>query len=80
MANLADEYGTDVEISITALTTTIHAETPTGAPAGLHSLLEQLGLERHEYPTGEPLYVCAQAASALRRGRPPPRPTSRRNT
>ncbi len=57
MANLADEYGTDVEIYIKALTTTIHADTPTGAPASLHDLLEQLGLERHEYPAGEPLYI-----------------------
>ncbi|MEU2991580.1 hypothetical protein ABZ772_14510 [Streptomyces griseoincarnatus] len=57
MANLADDYGTDVEIYIKALTTTIHADTPTGAPAGLHDLLEQLGLERHAYPTGEPLYI-----------------------
>ncbi|WP_240437941.1 hypothetical protein [Streptomyces alfalfae] len=57
MANLADEYGTDVEIYIKALTTTIHADTPTGAPTSLHDLLEQLGLERHEYPTGEPLYI-----------------------
>jgi hypothetical protein len=57
MANLADEYGTDVELYIKALTTTIHADTPTGAPAELHGLLEQLGLERHEHPTGEPLYA-----------------------
>lgn len=57
MANLADEYGTDVEIYIKALTTTIHADTPTGAPTGLHDLLEQLGLERHAYPAGEPLYI-----------------------
>ncbi|WP_327370589.1 hypothetical protein [Streptomyces sp. NBC_01217] len=57
MANLADEYGTDVEICIKALTTTIHADTSTGAPAQLHDLLEQLGLERHEYPTGGPLYI-----------------------
>ncbi|MGA5200591.1 hypothetical protein [Streptomyces variegatus] len=57
MANLADEYGTDVEIYIKALTTTIHADTPTGAPAKLHDLLEQLGLKRHEYPTGAPLYI-----------------------
>ncbi|MCX4531063.1 hypothetical protein [Streptomyces sp. NBC_01669] len=57
MANLADEYGTDVEIYIKALTTTIHADTPTGAPARLHDLLEQLGLERHEYPTGGPIYI-----------------------
>ncbi|MEV4449527.1 hypothetical protein [Streptomyces mirabilis] len=57
MANLADEYGTDVEIYIKALTTTIHAGTPSGAPAKLHDLLEQLGLERHEYPMGAPLYI-----------------------
>ncbi|MFI5751078.1 hypothetical protein ACIBBE_35410 [Streptomyces sp. NPDC051644] len=57
MANLADEYGTDVEIYIKALTTTIHADTPTGAPARLHDLLEQHGLERHEYPTGGPFYI-----------------------
>ncbi|MFD5161805.1 hypothetical protein ACFWMJ_27630 [Streptomyces hawaiiensis] len=57
MANLADEYGTDVEIYIKALTTTIHADTPTGAPAGLHGLLEQLGLERHEYPADTPIYI-----------------------
>ncbi|MGW3692339.1 hypothetical protein ACWD6U_00410 [Streptomyces sp. NPDC005149] len=57
MANLADEYGTDVEIYIKALTTTIHADTPTGAPARLHDLLEQLGLERHEYPTSGLLYI-----------------------
>ncbi|MEU4486681.1 hypothetical protein AB0H94_17640 [Streptomyces purpurascens] len=57
IANLADEYGTDVEIYIKPLTTTIHADTPTGAPAQLHHLLERLGLERHEYPTGEPIYI-----------------------
>ncbi|MFA3879386.1 hypothetical protein ACFYO6_38450 [Streptomyces anthocyanicus] len=51
MANLADEYGTDVEIYMKALTTTIHADTPTE----LHDLLEQLGLERHTYP--EPLCI-----------------------
>ncbi|MGA5191387.1 hypothetical protein ACPCSL_33190 [Streptomyces griseoincarnatus] len=57
MANLADEYGTDVEIYIKALTTTIHADTPTGAPAQLHDLLEHLGLERHEYPADTPIYI-----------------------
>ncbi len=57
MANLADEYGTDVEIYIKALTTTIHVDTASGAPAKLHDLLEQLGLERHEYPAGAPLYI-----------------------
>ncbi|MFF7647372.1 hypothetical protein [Streptomyces canus] len=57
MANLADEYGTDVEIYIKALTTTIHADTSTGAPTQLPDLLERLGLERHEYPMGGPLYI-----------------------
>ncbi|WP_086831159.1 hypothetical protein [Streptomyces sp. NRRL B-24572] len=57
MANLADEYGTDVELYVKPLTTTIHADTPTSAPAALHNLLEQLGLKRHEYPTGAPLYI-----------------------
>ncbi|WP_338676812.1 hypothetical protein V1460_30460 [Streptomyces sp. SCSIO 30461] len=57
MANLADEYGTDVEIYIKALTTTIHADTPTGAPAQLHDLLEHLGLERHSSPANSPIYI-----------------------
>ncbi|MFH9002110.1 hypothetical protein ACH4E5_02510 [Streptomyces afghaniensis] len=57
MANLADEYGTDVEIYIKALTTTIHADTPTGASDQLHNLLEHLGLERHEYPADTPIYT-----------------------
>ncbi|MET8013543.1 hypothetical protein ABZU86_16935 [Streptomyces sp. NPDC005271] len=57
MGNRADDYGTDVEIYVKALTTTIHAATPTGAPAKLHDLLEQLGMERHEYPVGTPLYI-----------------------
>ncbi|MFD6434493.1 hypothetical protein [Streptomyces venezuelae] len=57
MANLADEYGTDVEIYVKALTTTIHADTPAGAPAQLHDLLEQLGLERHELATGGLSYI-----------------------
>ncbi|MFC9131390.1 hypothetical protein ACFT4A_31755 [Streptomyces sp. NPDC057099] len=57
MANLADEYGTDVEIYIKPLTTTIHADTASGSPAALHDLLDQLGLERHEYPADAPLYI-----------------------
>ncbi|MFJ6296946.1 hypothetical protein ACIQJX_26745 [Streptomyces griseoviridis] len=44
MAKLLDEYGADVEIYVKALTTTTHI----GTPAEPHSLLEQLGLERHE--------------------------------
>ncbi|MFD8351485.1 hypothetical protein ACFV1X_21410 [Streptomyces coelicoflavus] len=50
MANLVAEYGTDIEIHIKALSVTIQADTPTGAPAALHALLEQLGLEHHEHP------------------------------
>ncbi|MFJ8669711.1 hypothetical protein [Streptomyces sp. NPDC093600] len=46
-----------MELYVKPLTTTIHADTPTGAPAALHELLEQLGLERHEYPVGSPLYI-----------------------
>lgn len=58
MANLADECGTDVEIYIKALTaTTIHADTRTGAPAKLHDLLDQLGLERQEIRTAGPVYI-----------------------
>ncbi|MET9832797.1 hypothetical protein ABZ078_26635 [Streptomyces sp. NPDC006385] len=33
------------------------ADIPTGAPAKLHGLPEQLGLERHEHPTAAPLYI-----------------------
>ncbi|MFD5111681.1 hypothetical protein ACFWNG_05090 [Streptomyces sp. NPDC058391] len=57
MVNLADEYGTDVEIYVKALTTTIHADTPTGAPAKLHDLLDRLGLERQEVRTAGPVYI-----------------------
>ncbi|MFE6031641.1 hypothetical protein [Streptomyces niveus] len=57
MANLADEYGTDVEIYVKALTTTIHADTPTGAPGQLLDLLDQLGLKRREIRTAGPLYT-----------------------
>ncbi|WP_446038078.1 hypothetical protein [Streptomyces sp. SID1121] len=57
MGNRADEEGTDVEIYRRPLTDTIHADTPTGAPAELHNLLDQLGLERHEERTGGPLYT-----------------------
>ncbi|MET9556805.1 hypothetical protein [Streptomyces sp. NPDC006645] len=57
MANLADEYGTDVEIYVKALTTTIHADTRTGAPAKLLDLLDQLGLKRREIRTPGPVYT-----------------------
>ncbi|WP_247748848.1 hypothetical protein [Streptomyces sp. 4R-3d] len=57
MANLADEYGSDVEIYVKALTTTIHADTRTGAPTKLLDLLDQLGLERQEIRTTGPVYT-----------------------
>ncbi|MCZ4103073.1 hypothetical protein G3I60_35830 [Streptomyces sp. SID13666] len=57
MANLADEYGTDVEVYIKALTTTIHADTATGAPGRLLDLLDPLGLERREVRTAGPVYT-----------------------
>ncbi|WP_241672292.1 hypothetical protein [Streptomyces sp. IB2014 016-6] len=65
MANLADEYGTDVEIYVKALTTTIHADTPTGAPAALLDLLDQLGLERHTVETGGPAYIWHEVPGHL---------------
>ncbi|MEW2550385.1 hypothetical protein AB0957_01365 [Streptomyces zhihengii] len=46
-----------MEFYVKPLTTTIHADTPTGAPAALHDLLDHLGLQRHEYPPGAPLYI-----------------------
>ncbi|MEV4997430.1 hypothetical protein [Streptomyces niveus] len=57
MANLADESGTDVEIYVKALTTTIHADTPTSAPGQLLDLLDQLGLKRREICTAGPVYT-----------------------
>ncbi|EST31642.1 hypothetical protein [Streptomyces niveus] len=65
MANLADEYGTDVEIYVKALTTTIHADTPTGAPAALLDLLDQLGLERKEIRTTGPVYTWHEVPDHL---------------
>ncbi|MFH8751922.1 hypothetical protein ACH4GK_33685 [Streptomyces rimosus] len=65
MADLADEYGTDVEFHVKPLTTTVHADTRTGAPGTLHDLLDQLGLERHEYPVGAPLYIWHTAPGHL---------------
>ncbi|MCP3821389.1 hypothetical protein NLX86_25825 [Streptomyces sp. A3M-1-3] len=57
MGNRADEYGTDVEIYRKALTTTIHADTPTGAPEQLLDLLDRLGLDRQEIRTAGPVYM-----------------------
>ncbi|MGY4957922.1 hypothetical protein [Streptomyces nigrescens] len=57
MGNRADECGTDVEIYCKALTDTIHADTPTGAPQQLLDLLDQLGLERQEVRTAGPVYI-----------------------
>ncbi|MFE3645887.1 hypothetical protein ACFXOM_33770 [Streptomyces sp. NPDC059169] len=57
MGNRADDCGTDVEIYTKALTTTIYAATPTGAPEQLLDLLDHLGLERQEVRTAGPCYV-----------------------
>ncbi|AQU64898.1 hypothetical protein [Streptomyces niveus] len=65
MANLADEYGTDVEIYRKALSDTVHADTPTGAPETLLALLDQLGLERHTVETGGPAYIWHEVPGRL---------------
>ncbi|MFF2941331.1 hypothetical protein ACFVSQ_15965 [Streptomyces niveus] len=65
MANLADEYGTDVEIYRKALSDTVHADTPTGAPETLLALLDQLGLERHTVETGGPTYIWHEVPGHL---------------
>ncbi|MFB8124869.1 hypothetical protein ACFVG1_20755 [Streptomyces bacillaris] len=57
MGNRADDYGTDVEFYVKALTSTIYAATPTGASEKLLALLDRLGLERQEVRTGGPVYV-----------------------
>ncbi|MFD1829891.1 hypothetical protein ACFSJS_09455 [Streptomyces desertarenae] len=57
IGNRADGEGTDVEIYRKALSDTIHADTPTGAPEKLLALLDRLGLERQEVRTAGPVYV-----------------------
>ncbi|MFE1199589.1 hypothetical protein ACFW6E_43950 [Streptomyces olivaceoviridis] len=65
MGNRADEYGTDVEIYRRALTDTIHADTPTGAPEALLALLDRLGFERREVRTAGPVYILHEVPAHL---------------
>ncbi|MFE7960391.1 hypothetical protein [Streptomyces sp. NPDC057413] len=65
MGNRADEYGTDVEIYRRWLNPTIYVETPTGAPAKLLDQLDQLGFERHQFPTPEPVYIWHEVPAHL---------------
>ncbi|MFK4222239.1 hypothetical protein [Streptomyces sp. NPDC019890] len=65
MGNRADDYGSDVEIYRKALTTTIHADTPTGAPEKLLALLDSLGLERKTVTTAGPGYVWHEVPEQL---------------
>ncbi|MCT6780465.1 hypothetical protein LXH09_27875 [Streptomyces sp. CS7] len=53
MTNLADEYGMDAEIYKRPFPPTVHVDTRTGAPAALHDLLDQLGLQRHTVQEGD---------------------------
>ncbi|MFB7270790.1 hypothetical protein [Streptomyces sp. NPDC056244] len=55
MGSRADDEGSDVEIYREALSGTIRADTPTGAPETLLALLDHLGLERTTVTTGGPV-------------------------
>ncbi|WP_411140983.1 hypothetical protein [Streptomyces sp. x-80] len=65
MGTRADEYGTDVEIYRKPLTSTLHADTATGAPEKLLALLDSLGLERKTVTTAGPVYVWHEAPEQL---------------
>lgn len=68
MGNRADDEGTDVEIYRRALTDTVHADAPTGAPEQLLALLDQLGFERNTLrPAGDegPTYIWHEAPGHL---------------
>ncbi|MFI1013114.1 hypothetical protein [Streptomyces sp. NPDC020965] len=65
MGNRADESGSDVEIYRKALSTTIHADTATGAPEQLLALLDKLGLQRQTPATAGPAYVWHEAPADL---------------
>ncbi|MFF3556142.1 hypothetical protein ACFYXL_22370 [Streptomyces tsukubensis] len=66
MANRrADERGSDVEIYRHALSGTIHADTRTGAPEDLLTLLDRAGLERHTAATPGPLHTWHEAPGHL---------------
>ncbi|MFD9715789.1 hypothetical protein [Streptomyces sp. NPDC059076] len=65
MGNRADESGSDVEIYRKPLSTTFHADTPTGASEQLLALLDELGLQRQALTTAGPTYVWHEAPADL---------------
>jgi hypothetical protein len=65
VGNRADDEGTDVEIYIKPLTDSVHADTPTGAPEKLLTLLDSLGLERKTLQTAGPVYVWHEVPAHL---------------
>jgi hypothetical protein len=65
VGNRADDEGTDVEIYRRALTDTVHADTPTGAPEQLLALLDSLGFERKRAETAGPVYVWHEVPAHL---------------
>ncbi|MET9185142.1 hypothetical protein ABZX63_07760 [Streptomyces tendae] len=65
MGNRADDDGTDVTLYRKALSDTVHADTPTGAPEPLLALLDQLGFERRTLTTAGPTYVWHEAPAHL---------------
>ncbi|HEY9327328.1 MAG TPA: hypothetical protein VIS09_03640 [Streptomyces sp.] len=65
MGNRADDEGTDVTIYRKALTDTVHADTPTGAPEQLLALLDRLGFERQTLATAGPVYIWHEAPGHL---------------
>lgn len=68
MGNRADDEGTDVTIYLKALTDTVHADTRTGAPERLLTLLDDLGFERRTLTIPGPVYVWHQAPGHLDEG------------
>lgn len=65
MGNRADDDGTDVTIYRKALTDTVHADTPTGAPEQLLTLLDTLGFKRRTLSAPGPTYVWHEAPAHL---------------
>ncbi|MFD4177239.1 hypothetical protein [Streptomyces anulatus] len=65
MENRADDEGNDVTIYRKALTDTVHADTPTGAPEPLLALLDRLGFERQTLVTAEPVRIWHEAPGNL---------------
>ncbi|MFI1890219.1 hypothetical protein [Streptomyces jumonjinensis] len=65
IGNAADDAGSDVEIYRRALSSTIHADTRTGAPEELLALLDRAGLERHTVETAGPVYTWHEAPGHL---------------